>query len=462
MAMTDDNPFLEGTPRPNEPDLERPPDELATRRATKTATTTPPPHDTNAEKAVLGAALINPAAADILTTLNPDAFYTPIHAHIAHAIQTLLADGQPIDPVTVQGRTTDQGVDLALSEILALAADTPTTNASAHADRVRRLHAARQVHQHATAAALAAHTGNPHAATPHLEDATTAADTATAPTSIGATTLVEEHLELIEARYNADGGILGIPTGLHDLDHTTGGFRGGQLIVAAGRPAMGKTALACQLALNTAAHGHNTLLVSIEMGRNELADRLLANLAKVDSTHLRDGQLSPNDWERLTPALSSLSALPLTIDDHPNHNALTIAAAARRHHADIVIIDYLQLVVPHRRAENRQLEVTETTRALKRTARELDIPVIALAQLNRSVETRSDKHPQLSDLRESGSVEQEADIVIGLYRDDYYKADSPDKGVLELGLLKHRAGATKTIRTALLLHYSAVANLAHF
>jgi replicative DNA helicase len=255
------------------------------------------------------------------------------------------------------------------------------------------------------------------------------------------------YVDVLEARKNG-GDILGVPTGWADLDALLGGMRGGQSICIASRPSVGKSALAIGLAMHTASLQIPTLVVSLEMAVEELQDRYLSSASGVDSKILRNGHWGMFEWQKMTDHLGRLSKLPLYIYDDASATVASIHAASRSvPNCGLVIVDYLQLVSgPARRNESRQAEVADVSRGLKITARHINAPVVALAQLNRQLELRSDKRPILADLRESGAIEADSDIVIGLYRDELYTPDSDDKGVIELILLKNRAGPLGTVK----------------
>jgi replicative DNA helicase len=256
-----------------------------------------------------------------------------------------------------------------------------------------------------------------------------------------------------------------VPTGFADLDQLTNGLHGGQLIVLAGRPAMGKSTLGldfCRAA--SIKHRLTSVIFSLEMSRNEITMRLLSAEARVALHHMRSGPMSDDDWTRLARTMSTVSEAPLYIDDSPNMSMMEIRAKCRRlkQRGDLrlVVIDYLQLMSSGKRVESRQQEVAEFSRSLKLLAKELDVPVVALSQLNRGPEQRTDKRPQLSDLRESGAIEQDADMVILLHRDDAYERESPRAGEADLILAKHRNGPTSNVVVAFQGHYSRFVDMA--
>jgi replicative DNA helicase len=257
-----------------------------------------------------------------------------------------------------------------------------------------------------------------------------------------------------------------VPTGFADLDELTNGLHAGQMIVVAARPAMGKSTLALDLC--RAASIHNNLasvFFSLEMTRSEITMRLLSAEARVPLNHIRNGKMSTEEWERLARHVAKVSSAPMFIDDSPNMTMMEIRAKARRlkqrHDLKLMVIDYLQLMTSGKKVESRQLEVSEFSRQIKLLAKELEIPVIALSQLNRGPEARADKRPMMSDLRESGSIEQDADMVVLLHRDDVYEKESTRPGEADLIVAKHRNGATRDITVAFQGHYSRFVDMAH-
>ncbi len=272
-------------------------------------------------------------------------------------------------------------------------------------------------------------------------------------------------LDEIEAIGSRGDGMTGVPTGFADFDSLTNGLHPGQMVVIAARPAVGKSTLALDFARSAAIkNGLSTAFFSLEMGRNEITMRLLAAESKVSLHTMRTGQMSDDDWTRLARRMSEVADAPLFIDDSPNMSMMEIRAKCRRlkqrHDLRLVIIDYLQLMSSPKRVENRQQEVSDMSRSLKLLAKEIDVPVIALSQLNRGPEQRTDKKPLLSDLRESGSIEQDSDVVILLHREDMYERESPRAGEADLIVAKHRNGPTTTVTVAFQGHYSRFVDMA--
>jgi replicative DNA helicase len=263
----------------------------------------------------------------------------------------------------------------------------------------------------------------------------------------------------IEAAGHRGEGMIGVPTGFSDLDRLTNGLHPGQMIVLAARPAIGKSTLGIDIARSAAIkHNMTAVVFSLEMSRNEITMRLLSAEARVHLQKMRTGQMGEDDWAKVAATMGKISEAPFFIDDSPNMSLMEIRAKCRRlkqrHDLKLVVIDYLQLMSSGKRVESRQQEVSEFSRALKLLAKELEVPVIAISQLNRGPEQRTDKKPQMSDLRESGSIEQDADMVILLHREDAYEKESPRAGEADLIVAKHRNGPTDTITVAFQGHYS--------
>ena len=276
---------------------------------------------------------------------------------------------------------------------------------------------------------------------------------------------MESTVDEIEASGHRGEGMTGVPTGFYELDELTNGLHPGQMIVIAARPAVGKSTFALDFA-RSAAINHNlaTVIFSLEMGRNEIAMRLLSAEATIGLQDLRKGTIKDEQWSKIATTMGRMNDAPLFIDDSPNMSLMEIRAKCRRlkqqHDLKLVILDYLQLMSSGKNVESRQQEVSEFSRALKLLAKELQVPVIALSQLNRGSEQRQDKRPMVSDLRESGSIEQDADMVILLHREDVYDKESPRAGEADIIIAKHRNGPTKDIVVAFQGHYSRFANMA--
>jgi len=277
--------------------------------------------------------------------------------------------------------------------------------------------------------------------------------------------IMGEALTEIEAISNRDGEMVGVPTGFTDLDSLTNGLHAGQLVMIAARPALGKSTMALDVCRTASIkHGLTSVIFSLEMSRNEIVMRLLSAEAQVPLQHMRSGTMSESDWSKLAGKMGTVSDAPLFIDDSPNMNLMEIRAKCRRlkqrHDLRLVVVDYLQLMSSGKRVESRQQEVSEFSRSLKLLAKELDVPVIAISQLNRGPEQRQDKRPMLADLRESGSLEQDADMVLLLHREDFYERESPRAGEADFIVAKHRNGPTATITVAFQGHYSRFVDMA--
>ncbi|MFN7212231.1 MAG: replicative DNA helicase, partial [Lysobacteraceae bacterium] len=276
---------------------------------------------------------------------------------------------------------------------------------------------------------------------------------------------MKEAFELLQVRYETQGTVTGLPTGFTDFDEMTAGLQPSDLIVLAARPAMGKTTLALNMAEYAALKSKKAVVVfSMEMSASQLAFRLISSIGRINAGRLKTGQLEDEDWSRVTMAMKMLSESKIFIDDEPALSPAKLLSKARRikreHDLGLVVVDYLQLMQVPGNSENRATEISEISRSLKAMAKELSVPVIALSQLNRGLESRTDKRPVMSDLRESGAIEQDADIILFIYRDEYYHKDSTDKGLAEVIISKHRNGATGTVKLKFFGEYTRFDNLA--
>ncbi|MGH7749664.1 MAG: replicative DNA helicase, partial [Candidatus Dormibacteria bacterium] len=278
--------------------------------------------------------------------------------------------------------------------------------------------------------------------------------------------LLDQSLDHLESLYERGDSITGVPTGYHDLDERLAGLQPSNLVIVGARPAAGKTSFALGLAAHAAMEGSvPVLFFSLEMSHLELTQRLLCSEARVDATRMRNGRLLESDWPKISHAIARLGEAPIFVDDNPNLTVMDIRGKARRLKSSegglgLIIVDYLQLMTGRQRAENRQVEISEISRGLKILARELEVPVVALSQLSRNLESRGDKRPMLADLRESGSLEQDSDVVMFIYRDEVYNPESADRGTAEVIVAKHRNGPTGVARLAFLDHYAKFANMA--
>ncbi|MDN3023735.1 replicative DNA helicase [Streptomyces sp. S.PB5] len=432
-----------------------------------------PPQDLDAEQSVLGGMLLSKdAIADVVEILKGHDFYKPAHETIFQAILDVYAKGEPADPITIAAELTKRGEINKVggaSYLHTLVQTVPTAaNAEYYAEIVHERAVLRRLVEAGTRI-----TQMGYAADDDVDEIVNRAqaeiyavtEQRTSEDYLPLGDIMEGALDEIEAIGSRTGEMTGVPTGFTDLDSLTNGLHPGQMIVIAARPAMGKSTLALDFA--RAASIKNNLpsvIFSLEMGRNEIAMRLLSAEARVALHHMRSGTMTDEDWTRLARRMPEVSAAPLYIDDSPNLSMMEIRAKCRRlkqrNDIKLVIIDYLQLMQSGKRSESRQQEVSDMSRNLKLLAKELEVPVIALSQLNRGPEQRTDKKPQVSDLRESGSIEQDADMVILLHREDAYEKESPRAGEADIIVGKHRNGPTATITVAFQGHYSRFVDMA--
>ena len=432
-----------------------------------------PPHNVEAEESLLGAMLLSKdAIATAVETVAADDFYKPAHAHLFEAIVALYGAGEPVDPLTVAEVLRRHGLLDTLGGKQAILRIQVATPAASNAGFYARI-----VADHALLRRLVA-VGTEVAELGYQlsDDVTETVDRAESlvfdvanrrqTTSLrGIHATLQASLAHLEALFEHDGHATGVPTGYRDLDEVLLGWQPSNLIVVAARPGQGKTAFALGSAVHAALNvARPVVFFSLEMGYLELTQRILAAEAGINSRLLRTGRIPESDWTRISTAVGRLAAAPLFIDDNPHLTVMDMRAKCRRlkaAHGDLglVVVDYLQLMSTPRKAENRQVEVSELSRGLKVLARDLDVPVLALSQLNRSLEYRADKRPMLADLRESGALEQDADVVAFIYRDDTYHPDSTDRGVAEVIVAKHRNGPTGMIRLAFLEHLTRFADL---
>ncbi|WP_042415833.1 replicative DNA helicase [Streptacidiphilus anmyonensis] len=434
-----------------------------------------PPQDLAAEQSVLGGMLLSKdAIADVVEVLKPGDYYRPAHELIHGAILDLYARGEPADPITVASELVKRGEITRIggpSYLHTLVNSVPTAaNAEYYAEIVHERAVLRRLVEAGTRIA-----GLGYAAEGDVDEIVNRAQAEIYAVTEQRTNedyapladIMEGALDEIESIGSRSGQMSGVPTGFADLDSLTNGLHPGQMIVVAARPAMGKSTLALDFARSCSIkHKIPSVFFSLEMGRNEIAMRLLSAEARVALHHMRTGAMTDEDWTRLARRMQDLNDSPLYIDDSPNLSMMEIRAKCRRlkqrNDLRLVVIDYLQLMQNggSRRAESRQQEVSEMSRNLKLLAKELELPVIALSQLNRGPEQRTDKRPMVSDLRESGSIEQDADMVILLHREDAYEKESPRAGEADLIVAKHRNGPTATITVAFQGHYSRFVDMA--
>lgn len=424
-----------------------------------------PPHDLDAEQVVLGALLANPGVWDqIADKVGEDDLYLGDHRLIFRAITWLSEHGQAVDPLTVTAwltqRLPDQAPGLAglVLELAGAAGGAMAASAPAYAESIRRTSTLRRLIDTGETVSRTAYQAGSMGSAELLDTAERAVmrlresvDRA-GRTYLSGREAAREAFELLRTRAAAPEQRTGIETGLPALDELTDGLQGGDLVVLAARPAMGKTAAA----LGWAAHAAVTLgrpaaVFSMEMSAVQLVNRLISTLAEVDQLALRTGRLEEHEWPRITGAMTLLAEAPLYIDDTPGLSPMEVRARSRRltrrlgTDLGLVVVDYLQLMTAPGNTENRATVIAEISRSLKALARELNVPVVALSQLNRSLEQRQDKRPVMSDLRESGAIEQDADLVVFIYRDDYYNKESVQPGQAEFIIGKHRSGPTGTV-----------------
>lgn len=431
-----------------------------------------PPHDLLAEQSTLGGMLLSKdAVADVVESLRGVDFYVPKHEVIYDAILSLYSHGEPTDVITVTDELTKNG-ELSRAGgadyLHTLTSLVPTAaNAGYYANIVAERALLRRLVEAGTRIAQMGYAGEGEVldlvnnAQAEIYSVTGTAEAEDyVPVSIAVTAAIDE----IEAAKNRDGKMTGVPTGFTELDELTNGLHPGQLIIIAARPALGKSTLALDIARAASVkHGQATVFFSLEMGRSEIAMRLLAAEASVQLQNMRKGTVANSDWTKIASTRGRIDQAPLFIDDSPNMTLVEIRAKCRRlkqrHDLKMVVIDYLQLMTSGKRVESRQQEVSEFSRALKLLAKELQVPVIALSQLNRDAEKREGKKPALSDLRESGSLEQDADMVILLHRESAYEKDNPRAGEADFIVAKHRNGPTKEITVAFQGGFSRFANM---
>jgi replicative DNA helicase len=433
-----------------------------------------PPQNLEAEESVLGAMMLSPGAIGVVSEiLDAKDFYRESHAKIYRATLALYAKGEPVDAITLtdeleeRSELEDVGGRVRLHELAALVP--ATANAS---------HYARIVRETATLRGLIRAGGEisrlgwdrPGEAGDLVDRAEQIVFDLSQQRVSGEFThidqLLKESFERITTLYEAGADVTGTASGYRELDRLTSGFQPGNLIIVAARPSMGKSALALCMAANIAVRQNIPVgMFTLEMSKSEVTQRLMCSEAKVESQRLRTGKLAPDDWPRLTAACDKLAKAPIYVDDTGSITMMEIRSKARRlksRHPDLglIVVDYLQLMTSGGSAENRVQEVSQISRSLKILARDLDVPIVALSQLSRAVEQRTEKRPILSDLRESGSIEQDADLVAFIYRDEYYNEESDQQGLAEVILAKHRNGPTDSLKLSFLKRYAKFADLA--
>ncbi|GAB3849516.1 replicative DNA helicase [Nesterenkonia populi] len=432
-----------------------------------------PPQDVVAEQSVLGGMLLDKdAIADVVEILRGTDFYRPAHEMIYEAVIDLYGRGEPADVVTVNDELSKKqqlqrvGGPTYLHNI---AQTVPTSaNASFYAEIVRERAMLRRLVEAGTKIVQLGHTadGEVEAIVNEAQaEIYSVAENRQSADYVSLSDVLAPTIDEIETNAAHDGSLTGIPTGFRELDELTHGFHGGQMIVVAARPAMGKSTLALDFARSAAVNNHMpTAFFSLEMGRTEIASRLLSAESRVLFGDLRKGNLKDEDWEKISQAVDKLDNVPLYIDDSPNMSLMEIRAKCRRlkqrNGLKFVVLDYLQLLSSGKRVESRQQEVSEFSRTLKLLAKEIDVPIVALSQLNRGSEQRPDKKPQVSDLRESGSIEQDADMVLLLHRPEVYDKETERAGEADIIVAKNRNGPTRDIVVAFQGHYARFQDMA--
>ena len=433
-----------------------------------------PPASVEAEQAVLGAMLLKPEAVTTAAEeLSSDDFYRETHRLIYEAMMELKDRTEPVDLVTLteQLKKADKLAKIGGIPALSLIANSVPTAANVHY-HARIVHEKAQLRSLISAATEIA--GAAYESADEVEDIMDNAEKRILAVSSGKRSkdfvplqeILLDTLEQIDARYNNKGSITGLPTGFTELDHLTAGLQKSDLILVAARPSMGKTAFTLNIAAHVVLRAREPVaFFSLEMSKEQLVQRLLCSEGRIDSQRLRVGELEEKEWGDLIDTANRLSAAPLYIDDTPSITVMELRSKARRlkaeHGLSLIVIDYLQLMQGRasKNGDNRQQEISEISRSLKALARELNVPVIALSQLSRSVESRQVKRPMLSDLRESGSLEQDADIVMFLYREDYYDPETENKNITEVIIAKHRNGPVDTVDLTFLKQFTKFGNL---
>jgi replicative DNA helicase len=432
-----------------------------------------PPQSLEAEESVLGAMMLSPGAIGAVSEiLDAGDFYRESHAKVYRAALALYAKGEPVDAITLVDTLEERGELDAVGgkgRIHELAALVPATSNAGHYARI--------VHEMATLRGLIragseiARLGydRPGETTDLVDRAEQlifeVAQARVSSEFAHIETLLKESFERITQLYEAGIDVTGTPSGFRDLDRMTSGFQPGQLVVLAARPSMGKSALGLCMAANIAVRNEIPVaLFTLEMSKAEVTQRLMCSEGKVESQRLRSGKLAADDWPRLTAACDKLAKAPIYVDDTGSITMMELRSKARRlkskqPNLGLIIVDYLQLMTSGGTAENRVQEVSQISRQLKVLARDLDVPILAMSQLSRAVEQRTDKRPLLSDLRESGAIEQDADMVMFVYRDEYYNDDSDQQGLAEIILSKNRNGPTGAEKLAFLKRFAKFADL---
>jgi len=434
-----------------------------------------PPHSVEAERSVLGGLMLDQRAWDqIADAVEAADFYRADHRLIFTAIATLIERDQPPDAITVGELLARQGeLDSAggLDYLAQLVEETPSAaNIRAYARIVRERAMLRQLIEIGGDIAASAHEEGGRTVEELVDLAEQRvfeiADRGQRRGSgfIALKHILPKTIDRLDVLSHSDGDITGISTGFGDMDRMTAGLQRGDLIIIAGRPSMGKTTFAMNIAENAAIGANVPVAVfSMEMSAEQLSFRMIGSIGRVNQGHLRTGRLTDEDWSRIESAVSMMSNAPIYIDDSAGLTPTDVRARARRlkreHGLGLVVVDYLQLMQVSGTTENRATEISEISRSLKALAKELDVPVIALSQLNRSVEQRTDKKPVMSDLRESGAIEQDADLIVFIYREEVYEPDTPRKGIADIIVAKQRNGPVGEFHLTFLGEFTKFENL---
>jgi len=437
-----------------------------------------PPHSFDAECAVLGGIMLDPEAYERLEgSLLSEHFYVDANRRIFASIEALIAKHQPIDVITIKDqliRNDDLDACGGENYLARLVQSIPTaSNVRHYAKIVRERAVLRKLLQACGGISQDVYEEPLREVGEHLDQAerrvlsVAEAFNQSRPNFSKIGSLMSDAYEELQERYKNQETVTGVSTGFDDLDEKTAGMQRGDLIIVAGRPSMGKTAFSMNLAQNAAIRSKEprvAAIFSLEMSSQQIAMRMLAVEARVDMSNLRTGRFSADDWRRLALASGNLAEAEIYIDDTPSISVLEVRAKCRRlkrdaKRLDVVLIDYLQLM-SGRAAERKDLEISEMTRSLKGLAKELDVPIIVLSQLNRSLESRADKRPMMSDLRESGAIEQDADVIMFIYRDEVYNKKPENEGLAEIIIAKQRNGSTGTVRMSFIGKYTRFENLA--
>ena len=443
---------------------------VSDRRTEQIASGRVPPHSVESEESVLGSILLSSESAnEVMDKLDADDFYVPAHQAIFRAITGLYNANRPIDAITVteELRRTNE-----LDRVGGVAYVTRLLDIVPSAANIE--YYAGIVEEHSQRRHLLRAGSTIHDLSFRLEDEISSVLDRAEQTVLavagrkvgdgmsqlgGLFNPILEELESLEAMGSE---VTGLSTGFRDLDRKLTGLHPANLVIIAARPAMGKSALTANIAMNVALNGGSVAMFSLEMAKEEVAQRMLCSLARIDSMKLRTGKIGDAAWPRLTDAAGKLYDAPIFVDDSPVVTVTDIRAKCRRLKRQqglaLVVVDYMQLMQGSAR-ENRQQEIAEISRSLKNLARELDVPIIAVSQLNRNLESREDKRPRLGDLRESGSLEQDADVVIFIYRDEYYDEQSDKRGIAEVAIAKHRAGSTGIVEMTFMPEFTRFSDL---